>query len=102
MRILKMSRAVMRKGSKTGTRRYTDSRENEDMEAILPVPKNPTCNNTKKKSAILASDNFNFRNEGFDRLGCPLPFMFGMEICVDVAIAVSSSFQITRVAKKMT
>src|ERR1700734_310411 len=97
-----MRRAVMRKGSKTGTRRYTDSRENEDMERIFPVPKNPTCNNTKKKSAILASDNVNCRNDGFDRLVCPLPFMCGMELCVEVAITVSSSLQITRVAQKMT
>jgi hypothetical protein len=93
----------MRKGSNTGTRRYTDSNENDDIEAIFPVPKNPTCSNTKKKSAILASDNASFRKDGFDRFVCPLaPLILGMGVFAEVAIVVSSSLQTTSVAKNMT
>jgi hypothetical protein len=98
-----MRSAPIRKGSNIGTRRYTDSNENDDIEAIFPVPKNPTCSNTKKNSAILASDKVSFRKDGFDRLVCPLaPFILDIEVSAEIAIVVSSSLQITNVAKNIT
>ena len=98
-----MRSAPIRKGSNTGTRRYTDSNEKDDTEAIFPVPKNPTWSNTKKKSAILASDKASFRKDDFDWLVCPLtPFILGIEVFAKIATLVSSSLQITSVAKNMT
>lgn len=38
-RILNMRRAPMAKGEKIGMSLYTESREKEEMEAMLPVPK---------------------------------------------------------------
>ena len=102
-RILKISNAPMRNGSKTGTRRYTDSKENEEIEAIFPVPKNPICNKTKKKSAIRASERANFRNEGLVVTTCPfIPFVNITGASNDFATLVSSSLQRTRIVKKVT
>ncbi len=102
-RSLNTSNAPMRKGSNTGTRRYTDSKENEEIEAIFPVPKNPVCNNTKKNSAIRASERVNFRNEGFVVTACPfIPFVKMACVSIDFATFVSSSLQRTRVVKNVT
>lgn len=61
-----MRRTPIRNGSKIGTRRYTDSREKEDREAIFPVPKNPVWRRIKKNKAIRASERANLRKEGFE------------------------------------
>jgi|SRR5947207_393714 len=102
-RSLNTSNAPMRKGSNTGTRRYTDSKENEEIEAIFPVPKNPVCKSTKKNSAIRASERFNFRNEGFVVTACPfIPLAKMACVLIDFATFVSSSLQRTRVVKNVT
>lgn len=103
-RILNTSNAPMRNGSNTGTRRYTDSSENDEIEAIFPVPKNPVCNNTKKNSAIRASERDNLRKEDLDVT--PYPFMHSLikmtGISIDLAIFVSRSPQRTKVMKNVT
>jgi hypothetical protein len=102
-RILNTSNAPMRNGSNTGTSRYTDSKENEEIEAIFPVPKNPVCNNTKKNNAIRASERANFRKEGFVVTACPfIPFVRTTGDSIDLATFVSSSLQRTRVVKNVT
>ena len=105
IRSLYINKAPMSNGSNTGTNRYTDSNENDDTDAILPVPKNPVCNNTKKNNAIRASERASFRNDGFVLTTCPfappLTRVSGVSVVV-VAILVSSSLQSTRVVKKVT
>jgi len=102
-----MSKAPMRNGSNTGTRRYTDSNEKDEILAIFPVPKKPVCNNTKKNRAILASESARFRNDGEGRAEMiwpltPLPLerITGPSV-VAVATFVSSSLQSTSVVKKV-
>lgn len=46
----------MAKGEKMGIRRITDSREKEEMEAMLPVPKKATWMKKKKKRARRVSE----------------------------------------------
>lgn len=90
-------------GSNTVTRRYTDSNENDEIEAILPVPKNPVCSSTKKNSAIRASERANLRNDGFVVTACPfIPFMRITGDSIDFATFVSNSLHKTRVMKKVT
>ena len=43
---------AMRNGLKTVVKRYTDSSENEDTEAMFPVPKNPTLMRKRKTAAV--------------------------------------------------
>jgi len=102
-----MSKAPIRNGSNTGTRRYTDSNENDETLAMFPVPKKPVCNNTKKNKAILASESTRFRKGREDGAGIiwpltPLPFerTTGPSV-VAVATFVSSSLQRTSVMKKV-
>jgi len=98
-----MSSALMRNGSNTGTRRYTDSNENEESDATFPVAKNPVCNRIKKNSAIRASDNANFLNEVFLVTACPfMPFVNITGASYDIPSFVSSSLHNTSVAKKIT
>jgi len=100
---LNTSRVVIKKGSNTGTRRYTDSNENEEIEAIFPVPKNPVCSSTKKNSAIRASESASLRKDGFDVTACPfIPFARMTGVSIDFATFVSSSLHRTRVVKKVT
>lgn len=101
--ILNMSNTPIRNGSNIGTRRYTDSSENEETDAIFPVPKNPVCSSTKKNSAIRASERANLRNDGLDVTACPfIPFVRMTGVSIDFATFVSSSLHRTRVAKKVT
>lgn len=98
-----MSNAPIRNGSNSGTRRYTDSSENDEIDAIFPVPKNPVCSSTKKNSAIRASERANLRNEDLDVTTCPfIPFVRMTGLSMDLATFVSSSLHKTRVAKKVT
>src|SRR5438067_8469469 len=52
---LKTSSAPHAKRLKTGIRRYTDSRENDEREATFPVPKKAICIRKKKKTATRVS-----------------------------------------------
>jgi len=100
---LNTSRAVIKNGSNTGTRRYTDSNENDEIDPIFPVPKNPVCSSTKKNSAIRASESASLRKVGFDVTACPfIPLVRMTGVSIDLATFVSSSLQRTRVVKKVT
>jgi hypothetical protein len=54
--IFKTRRAPCEKGSKTGMRRYTDSREKEEMEAMFPVLKKADWRRKKKNREMRASE----------------------------------------------
>jgi hypothetical protein len=53
--ILNIRRAPIRKGLNIVVNLYTDSIENDAIDAIFPVPKNPILINIKKKLATLIS-----------------------------------------------
>lgn len=59
--ILTMSRAPWEKGSKTGIRRYTASREKEEMEAMLPVLKKADWRRKRENREMRASANVSAR-----------------------------------------
>ncbi len=57
IRILRMRKAAMRKGSKTVVNRYTLSREKELTEAMFPVPKKARFTKKEKPRATRSSEN---------------------------------------------
>lgn len=56
VRSLRTSKAPWEKGLKTGSRRYTLSREKEETEATLPVEKKADCRRKRKKREMRVSE----------------------------------------------
>jgi len=94
-----MRSAPWEKGSKTGMRRATESREKADTAATLPVLKKADCRRVRKKSDILASLKVSDRKgEGESEAGSAvLPLTAGFAVLLAAKMRCSHRTQVKSV-----